>query len=90
MIKQYPVLYDKRRLKFKDIRYKDDVWTKLGENLEGISGMDYFHFTKAASIKVKDNFLQIYDSTERPDRAHCINRARSGLLGLLARISIAV
>lgn len=73
MIKEHPVSYYKRHLKFKDIKYKDNVWTKQGENLEGTSGMDYFHFTKVACVKVKNPFLQIYDSTERPDRTHCIH-----------------
>lgn len=45
VIKQYPVLYDKRHPQFKDIKYKDEVWTMLGESLGGIPGTYHFHFT---------------------------------------------
>ncbi|XP_040074264.1 uncharacterized protein LOC120846533 [Ixodes scapularis] len=48
VIKQYPVLYDKRHPQFKDIKYKDEVWTMLGESLGGIPGVDLVNKFKNA------------------------------------------
>uniref|UniRef100_G3MKT2 MADF domain-containing protein n=1 Tax=Amblyomma maculatum TaxID=34609 RepID=G3MKT2_AMBMU len=54
IIKEYPILYDKSHLNFKDVAYKEQIWDKIGRQM-GVSGS----LCQKKFKNLKDTFMKI-------------------------------